>query len=206
MFQTAYVGELFCDRDTIFKRIRNATVAKKMALAFSVACLTGLLAQVKLSIPWTPVPITGQTFVVLLSGVLLGGWWGGISQAIYLAIGASGIPWFSGWTGGIGVLIGPTGGYLIGFVLASLFLGYCSDKYFSAQNYFPMIFLMLLANFLIINVSGLVVLAIYLHILKGAAPSIFDLLKMGTVPFIIGDIIKILAAASVAKALSLKQS
>jgi len=88
-----------------------------------MACVTGLLAQIKISLPWTPVPITGQTFAVLLTGVLLGRWWGGISQVIYVVMGVVGIPWFAGLSGGYSALIGPSGGYIIGFILAALFLG-----------------------------------------------------------------------------------
>ncbi len=82
----------------------------KLALAFGMAALTGLLAQVRFQLPWTPVPLTGQTLAVLLAGVALGKWWGGISMAIYAGLGIAGVPWFQGWNGGLAYLAGPTGG------------------------------------------------------------------------------------------------
>lgn len=67
-------------------------IPKKIALAIGVACLVGLLAQVRFYIPWSPVPITGQTFAVLLAGVVMGRRWGGISLAIYATLGIAGFP------------------------------------------------------------------------------------------------------------------
>ena len=65
------------------------------------------MAQVVIPLPWTPVPITAQTFAVLMAGVVISGrWWGGISQVMYLAVGLLGVPWFAGMTGGYGVLLG----------------------------------------------------------------------------------------------------
>jgi len=76
-----------------------------------MACLTGILAQARIYLPWTPVPITGQTIAVILAGILLGKCWGSISMAIYGIMGIAGIPWLSGATSGWG----PTSGYLLGF-------------------------------------------------------------------------------------------
>jgi biotin transport system substrate-specific component len=124
----------------------------KLVLALAVAGSIGLLAQVRFPIPWSPVPITGQTFGVLLAGVLLGRWWGGISMAMYGGLGIAGLPLFAGWSSGLGA----TGGYIIGFVLAALFLGYFTDKYIRARSFTSMLGLMLVANFVIIYIPGLV--------------------------------------------------
>jgi len=106
----------------VFRWRYELGISKKIALALGLACLTGLVAQIRIVFPWSPVPVTGQTFAVLLAGVLLGRWWGGISLAIYAGLGAAGVPWFTGWGSGLGYLGGPTGGYIIGFMLAALFL------------------------------------------------------------------------------------
>ncbi|MCL0053110.1 biotin transporter BioY [Dehalococcoidales bacterium] len=98
-----------------FKWRYELSIPKKLVLALGFACLTGLVAQVKFPVPWSPVPITGQTFAVLLAGVLLGRWWGGVSMAIYAGLGFIGLPWFA-----VGGLASPTGGYIIGFSLGSL--------------------------------------------------------------------------------------
>ncbi|HJW88180.1 MAG TPA: biotin transporter BioY, partial [Dehalococcoidia bacterium] len=87
-------------RYRLFRSRDQAGLVYKVLLALGVAGLTGLAAQVRIPLPWSPVPITAQTFVVLLSGVMLGRWWGGASLALYAGLGALGVPWFNGWTGG----------------------------------------------------------------------------------------------------------
>jgi len=189
-----------------FKWRCNLALVNKIALAFGMACITGLAAQIKISLPWTPVPITGQTFAVLLAGVLLGRWWGGISQLIYVAMGVLGIPWFAGWSGGYKVLIGPTGGYIIGFILAALFIGHFTDKYVKARGFLPMLGLMSFANFVLIHGLGLLQLSVWFHLTKGIELTFWNLLWMGTIPFVTGDITKIVAAAALAKAITPKEA
>src|SRR5579864_2125911 len=74
--------------------------------------LTAVLAQIRIPLPFTPVPLTGQTFAVLLAGAALGSRRGFLSQALYLAEGAAGLPVFAGAVGSLAHLFGPTGGYL----------------------------------------------------------------------------------------------
>jgi len=170
----------------------------KISLAFGFACLTGLVAQVKFFIPGTPVPITGQIFAVMLAPIILGKW-GGVSQFMYAGIGFAGVPWFAGWTGGLSVLTGATGGYIIGFVIAAFFLGYFTDKYIRSRSFFSMLPLMLFANFVLIYIPGLVVLYIWWTSFIGPV-GIVELLTAGMIPFIAGDLVKIVAASGVAKA------
>ncbi len=190
----------------IFKWRYELSIPKKLIFAFGMAALTGLLAQVRFYIPWSPVPITGQTFAVLLAGVLLGRWWGGASLAIYAGLGAVGLPWFAGWAGGIGVFAGPTGGYLTGFILAALFLGYFTDKYIRSRSFFSMLGLMLFASFVLIYVPGLLQLGLWLNLVKGEPVAFTTLLGMGAIPFIVGDITKAVAAAAIARGVTPKQA
>ncbi|MCX7912357.1 MAG: biotin transporter BioY [Dehalococcoidales bacterium] len=187
---------------SVFKWRCELSVPKKLALAFVVAGLTGLLAQLRIVLPWSPVPITGQTFAVLLAGVLLGKWWGGVSMAIYAALGFAGLPWFSGWASGVGA----TGGYILGFVLAALFLGYFTDRYIRARSFVSMLGLMLFASFVLIYVPGVIWLGCWLGLVKGSPVEIGSLLAMGVVPFIAGDVTKAVAAAAVARAITPKQA
>jgi biotin transport system substrate-specific component len=177
-------------------------IPKKFVFAIGIACLTGLLAQVRIALPWSPVPITGQTLAVLLAGVMLGRWWGGASMAIYGGLGFAGVPWFNGWTSGIGA----TGGYIIGFVLAALFLGHFTDKYIRSRRFFSMLGLMSFASLFLVYVPGLVWLGLWLNFVKGSPVSFVTLLTMGAVPFIAGDITKIIAAALVAKGVTPKKA
>jgi biotin transport system substrate-specific component len=171
----------------------------KLAVALGMAALTGLLAQVRVQLPWTPVPITGQTLAVLLAGVALGKWWGGVSMGMYAGLGAAGVPWFQGWNGGTAYLAGPTGGYIIGFILAALFLGYVTDKYIKSRRLLSMLGLMLCASLVIIYVPGLIQLGLWLHLVKGQAFHLGGLLTMGATPFIAGDITKAVIAALIAR-------
>jgi biotin transport system substrate-specific component len=188
----------------VFRLRYELSVPKKLALAVGMACLIGLLAQIRIVLPWSPVPVTGQTFAVLLAGVLLGRWWGGTSLAIYAGLGAAGLPWFSGWSGGVGYLAGPTGGYIIGFILAALFLGYFTDTFIRSRSFLSMLVLMLFANFILIYVPGLLQLGLWANLVRGEPATFATLLGMGAVPFIAGDVTKAVVAAAIARGVTPK--
>jgi len=190
----------------VFRWRCELSIPKKLALALGIALLTGLAAQLRVQLPWSPVPITGQTFAVLLAGVLLGKWWGGVSLALYAGLGIAGIPWFTGFGSGLGYLAGPTGGYIIGFVFAALFLGYFTDKYVRARSLVSMLALMLFANFVLIYVPGLLQLGLWLNIVKGQPVTFSSLLMMGAIPFIVGDITKAVLAAAIARGITPKMA
>ncbi len=184
----------------VFRWRYELSIPKKLILAVGMACLAGLLAQVRFVLPWSPVPITGQTFAALLAGVLLGKWWGGVSMAIYGGLGIAGVPWFSGWASGLGA----TGGYIIGFIFAALFLGYFTDKCIRSRSFLSMLGLMLFANFILIYVPGLIWLWLWLGAVKGSSATFITLLGMGAVPFIAGDITKAVIAAAIARGITPK--
>jgi biotin transport system substrate-specific component len=190
----------------VFKWRYELSLPWKLVLALGMAVLTGLLAQVRVPLPFSPVPITGQTFAVLLTGVLLGRWWGGVSLALYAGLGVAGVPWFAGWGSGIGYLAGPTGGYIIGFILAALFLGYFTDKFIRSRSFFTMLGLMLFASLILIYVPGLLQLGLWLNLVKGEPATFTALLGMGALPFIAGDIIKVVAAAAIARGITPKHA
>ena len=179
---------------------REAGLATKVLLALGGAAAIGLAAQVRFHLPWTPVPVTGQTLAVLLVGVLLGRHWGGVSTGLYLTLGAAGLPWFAGFKAGWGALAGPTGGYLVGFVLAALFLGHVTDRFAQARSFWALLGLMLLANFALIHGPGLA----WLAVVTGTHDPV-RLLWMGTVPFVYGDVFKALVAAGLACAATPKR-
>lgn len=193
------VENYFRKRYSLYKWRNETSLINKVILAFFMACVTGIMAQLVIPLPWTPVPVTAQTFAVLMAGILLGRWWGGISQIIYLVAGLMGLNWFAGLTGGLGVFLGATGGYLIGFVLVALFLGYFSDKYVESRKFRPMLGLMLFANLVFIYIPGLLGLGLWIYLFKGSYPGIITLLSMGLLPFLMGDLIKIGGAAALTK-------
>jgi biotin transport system substrate-specific component len=188
----------------VFRWRYELSIPKKLALAVGMAALTGLLAQLRIQLPWSPVPITGQTLAVLLAGVMLGKWWGGISQAVYAGLGIAGVPWFTGLNGGLAYLAGPTGGYVIGFILAALFLGYFTDKYVRSRSFLSMLGLMLFASLVLVYVPGLLQLGLWLSLVKGTPVTFTSLLQMGAIPFIAGDITKAVIAAAIARGVTPK--
>lgn len=174
-----------------YDKIQNSTNITKAFLSVLMACFTGIMAQVIIPLPWTPVPITGEIFGVLIAGLILGKRYGALSQILYILLGISIIPWFAGMNGGIDVLLGANGGYLIGFILLSYFISDLSKKFKVIGT--------TIAYFACIYIPGLTGLAIYFYFNQGILLSIPQLLMMGLIPFIIGDIIKIIAASSLAK-------
>lgn len=185
-------------RYNFFKWRYETNFVNKLILALSFALLTAILAQVRFYLPGNSlVPITGQTFAVLLAGVVLGKW-GGISQCFYVGLGAMGLPWFANVTGS-------TIGYLIGFVIAAFFIGYVTDKYLRSRKFSSMFLLMLFSSFVLIYVPGLIYLYFYISPL-GFSVSLIELLTIAVIPFIAGDIIKAVAAASIAKFITPKKS
>lgn len=189
----------YSTRKNVFERIQDANTATKLLMSLMMACFTGIMAQIIIPLPWTPVPITAQTFAVLCSGLFLGKKYGCLSQILYVVLGVAFIPWFGGMTGGLEILLGSTGGFFIGFVIASYFVGFITEKYAKARNFTRMAIVIGIANFVFIYVPGLAGLALFLSS-QGMSFGIYDLLMMGLIPFIAGDIVKILGAASLSKA------
>ena len=176
------------------------SVTKKVALALGMACVTGLLAQARIPLGFTPVPITGQNFAVLASGVMLGPWFAALSMLLYIGIGACGMPWFKGWEGGPEYLAStPTLGYLIGFVVAAFLIGRLTEKHLALRGFWGQLWLMLTGMFIILAM-GAFYLSLNLH--KGFN----DTMIMGVLPFLIGDILKATLVAGAATAILPKES
>ena len=196
--------ELISRFDTIktdvFRRRLALSIPAKIVLALSFAALTGILAQVKIYLPFTPVPITLQTFAVLLAGVTLGRWWGAASMATYAGLGILGVPWFANAESGFGA----TFGYLTGFVLAAAFIGYTTDKYVRVRGFSPMFGLMALAGAFLIYVPGVIWLALWLG-MAGKSYTFASIIAMGVAPFVAGDVIKTTAAAFIARIITPRQ-
>ena len=189
----------YSTRKNVFERIQDASTATKILMSLMMACFTGIMAQIIIPLPWTPVPITAQTFAVLCSGLFLGKKYGCLSQILYIVLGVAFIPWFGGMTGGLDIFLGSTFGFFIGFVIASYFIGAITEKYAEARSFTKMAAVIGIANFALIYIPGLAGLALWYSLTTGATLGVVDLLMMGLVPFIAGDIVKVLGAASVSK-------
>lgn len=193
------INSYYAARREVYDRIQNANTAKKVVLALFMAALTGIGAQIIIPLSWTPVPITLQTFAVILSGLVLGKKYGLLSQIFYLALGITLIPWFSGFGGGLDAVLGSNMGYFIGFLLVAYFVGYISEKYSASRKFSSMIGIVSVATFGLIYIPGLIGLALTFYFTKGVVLGVGDLVVMGLAPFIIGDILKILGAGFFSK-------
>jgi len=170
--------------DALFPR---ATLVRNLLLILGFSALTALSAQVAFYIG--PVPITGQTFVVLLAGALLGSKRGALSQLTYLAVGAMGAPIFAGWMGGPAELLGPSGGYLVGFVAAAFVVGFLAERGWD-RRIWSMALAMLIGN-IVLYTFGLSWLASWLARFSPDS----SVLAVGLYPFIPGDALKLVLAA-----------
>lgn len=157
-----------------------------VALVVGFALLTALMAQVRLPLPFTPVPVTGQTFAVLLSGAALGWRLGAVSQGLYVALGALGLPFYAGGNGGWEYATGSTGGYLVGFVVAALVVGHLAERRHdrTVATAVPAF----LTGTVIIYLFGVSWLAWSLGV--GAV----EAMELGMVPFVVGDLVKVVLA------------
>ena len=159
---------------------------RSVGLVFSFSLLMALSAQIL--IPIGPVPITGQTFVVLLTGALLGSRLGAMAMIVYLIEGASGLPFFSGGHGGLGHLLGPTGGYLVAFPAAAFITGAFAEHDWD-RRFLTAVAAMAIGS-VVIMLSGWTWFALVTNTPLTVA------FQLTVLKFIPGDIIKILLAAA----------
>ena len=160
---------------------------RQVGLVIGFSLLTALSAQIV--VPVGAIPITGQTFAVLLTGALLGSRLGAITMIVYLIEGASGLPFFSGGHGGILHLMGPTGGYLVTFPAAAFITGAFAEHEWD-RKFFSAVVAMAIGS-LVIMLSGWLWYSLVLR--TSPALTLFDTV----LKFIPGDIIKISLAAAV---------
>ena len=167
--------------------MRRITI-HQMTLVSLFAALTAVGAFI--SIPIGLVPISLQNLFTLLAGMVLGSKLGALSQLIYVLLGTVGLPIFSGYRGGPGVLVGPTGGFLIGFILSAYVIGKLTEK---------------LTNIKIWSYFAIGLLGVFVIYLTGVAQLVFitgigmrEALMAGVFPFLPGDSLKLIVASFLA--------
>lgn len=162
-------------------------ILRSLALVIAFSLLTALAAQVAIPLPGTVVPITGQTFAVLLTGALLGSRLGALAMFAYLIEGASGLPFFAAGGSGIGWLLGPTGGYLLSYPVAAFVVGLLSERGWDRR--------VLTAAAAMAIGSVVILLGGWAWLARFMAPA--AAFNAGVAPFLIGDVVKIALAAAV---------
>src|SRR5919106_2455429 len=171
-------------RPRVLADLVPGAMIRDIALVVGAAALTGLAAQVSIPLPFTPVPISLQTFTVLLSGAALGPIRGGLGMGLYLVAGVAGVPWFSEQRSGFDF---PSFGYIIGFVLAAMVVGWLARRGLD-RSVSGTVAIMVLGN-IVIYAIGVTWLASSLGV------DIPRALELGAWPFLIGDALKIALAA-----------
>ncbi len=166
---------------------RGGVVSRVVAIAVG-AGLVAAAAQVSIPLPFTPVPITGQTFAVLLVGSSLGAIDGAASLGLYLLAGIAGAPVYADGANGWNVVSGATGGYLVGFIAAAALTGALAK--FSWDRRFSSSVASMLSGNVVIYLFGLSWLAIRLH------TGLEKTLELGLYPFVVGDLLKLYLAAA----------
>jgi biotin transport system substrate-specific component len=175
-------------RDVVVDRRSRLAVG---ILAFALATVFG--AQIAVPVPLTPVPITLQTLFVVLAGVVLGPRAGAASMALYVGAGAMGAPVFSNGGAGIAWLLGPTGGYLLSYPASAFAAGWIVSPWRSGRGGAWRLWLGLVVGVVVQYASGLTQLAL----LTGRPFA--EVLAMGALPFLFGDVVKIVTAAWIAR-------
>ncbi len=171
-------------RTIAFAVVPRSTV-NTIVLMFGFALLTALAAQIRIPIPGTPVPITGQTFAVLLAGATLGSRLGAGSQAIYWILGAVGLPFYTNASGGWEAATGATAGYLVGFIAAAWVVGALAER--GQDREVASAIPAFLAGNAVIYLFGVP----WLMYSVEAFDTITAALVAGFTPFVVGDLIKV---------------
>jgi len=172
--------------------MKHATVITKCGLFVAMICVCSLI---KIPLPFSPVPITLQTFAVLLAGLMLGARDGMLCATVYMMLGAIGLPVFSGMTSGFGVLLGVTGGFIWGFIPAAFAVGLCHSKLRKRVPFAVSAGLACVLGSVLIYTFGVAWFAWSGQYAVGKA------LTLVCVPFLPGDFVKCVAAVCVAAAL-----
>lgn len=162
----------------------DGNVARTLATVLGAATLTALSAQIQ--IPFVPVPFTLQTLAVLATALALGSRLAVASQTTYLLAGAAGLPVFAGFSGGPAKLMGPTGGYLMGFVAASWIVGCLAERGWDRSISRALVACAL--GMVAVYALGMGVLALYVGWVAA--------FRQGVLPFLLADGLKALAAAT----------
>ena len=175
----------------LFKSFSSLPIDKNVLEMFKIligSLTIGFLAQLSLPVPFSPVPITGQTIGVVLVGSLLGSKKGALCILLYLMEGGLGLPVFANMSAGAHVLIGPTGGYLWGFIIGAMIMGYSKEKNLISS---------FLNCFLACLVSTTTIILIGTFYLSFFVGDINKALVLGLYPFLVGDVVKSFICAAI---------
>ena len=163
--------------------------SKKIVFTALFAALTAVCGFISIPVPGTPIPIVLQNMLVVLTGLMLGPVWGVAATVLFLAAGALGLPVFSGGTGGVARLIGPTGGFLYGYALATLAAGLIAQRpKYGVRTPVLRLVLATVLGFVVMYIPGV------LHFMRVMDKTFSQTMTLCVVPYIPGDIVKMVVA------------
>lgn len=163
--------------------------SKKIVFTALFAALTAVCGFISIPVPGTPIPIVLQNMLVVLTGLMLGPVWGVAATVLFLAAGALGLPVFSGGTGGFVRLMGPTGGFLYGYALATLAAGLIAQRpKYGARTPVLRLVLATVLGFVVMYIPGV------LHFMRVMDKTFSQTMTLCVVPYIPGDIVKMVVA------------
>lgn len=165
------------------------TTTKKIVFTALFAALTAVCGFISIPVPGTPIPIVLQNMLVVLTGLMLGPVWGVCATLLFLLAGALGLPVFSGGTGGIARLMGPTGGFLYGYALATLAAGTIAQKpRYGRKDSAIRLIVATVSGFVVMYVPGVI------HFMRVMDKTFGQTMALCVVPYIPGDIVKAVLA------------
>ncbi|MCD4656819.1 MAG: biotin transporter BioY [Planctomycetes bacterium] len=167
-----------------------------VALTVGFACLLGVLSQIKVYLPGTPVPITGQTLGVMLAGAFLGWKRGSLSVLFYIGLGFNGVPWFSGGATGVNLF---TVGFLLGFVPQAAIVGYFVEKFKAHKDVFDLLLVMILSS-IVLYIFGSAWIYLVAAPVVSKILSFSQVLGIAVVPFLFVAAVKIYLSALIINA------
>ncbi|MBI2864078.1 MAG: biotin transporter BioY [Chloroflexi bacterium] len=153
------------------------------------------LGLLYIPLPFTPVPITGQSLGAMLAGSILGAKRGALSMLVFLLLVAVGAPVLAGGRGGFGILVGPSGGYIFGFLVGAFITGLLAESLRNRRGGlgFWLVVANLIGGIIGVHAPGVVWLAVVTH------RTLLEALALGSLPFLPGDLVKVVAAAIIAQ-------
>lgn len=172
--------------DVFIPSTKTRAVGYNVILVLAGTLLLTISAKISIALPFSPVPVTMQTFAVLLLGALLGSKRGSLTVLAYIAEGCAGLPVFAKGAAGFAYLLGPTGGYLVGFALAAYTTGYLAER--GLDRRFGTTLLAMVAGNVVLFSFGIIWLSTFIGMEKA--------IIAGLAPFVAGELVKIAAAGA----------
>lgn len=169
--------------------MRNKLNIKTLTYASLFTALISVLAQISIPVPFSPVPFTGQTLAVILAGLILTPLEAGLSMIVYILLAAIGIPVLAGGRSGLSTIVGPTGGYILGFAIATLFISALRGKNYSLSRY---IIVSIIGGIIIVHLLGFP----YLSFTTGM--TLKKAFMVGSLPYLLFDLLKAILASYIA--------